>query len=115
MPFDCLPEQLLTDLVKLKLARDGIAGGQGWSQHELGLTDEPSHCVIGWLLVAADWDAREATRLLVDYVYPALPDSARTQVKGRVSAVYHYNDGGYQTQRRVVRLFDDAIRLAEVT
>jgi hypothetical protein len=114
MPFDCLPEQLLTDLVRLKLARDGIAGHEGWTQHELGLADEPAHCVIGWLLAATDWDAREATRLLVDYVYPALPESAQKQFKGRASAVYHYNDEYYRTQQRVVRLFDDAIRLAEV-
>jgi hypothetical protein len=114
MPFDCLPEHLLTDLVKLKLARDGIAGDSGWAQSELGLADEPQHCVIGWLLVAADWDAREATRLLVNYVYPVLPESARNGFKGRASAVYHYNDEECRTQQRVVRLFDDAIRLAEV-
>jgi hypothetical protein len=98
----------------LKLARDGIAGHEGWTQRELGLADEPAHCVIGWLLAATDWDAREATRLLVDYVYPVLPESARNQFKGRASAVYRYNDGDHRRQQSVVRLFDDAIRLAEV-
>lgn len=109
MPFDCLPEGLVSDIVKLRMARDGIAG-KGWTQYSLGLANEPAHCVIGWLLTATDWDAREATRLLVDYVYPALSENAKGD-KSRTRAVYEFNDSHGRSS--VVRLLDNAVKLAE--
>jgi|SRR5215472_5858078 len=110
MPFDALPEGLVSDIVKLRMARDGIAGG--WQKGALGLEDDTRHCVIGWLLEAADWDAREATRLLVNYVYPALPEKAKAAAKDRVRAVYTFNDGRH-SKRPLIQLLDAAIKLAE--
>jgi hypothetical protein len=124
MPFDALPEEVLSDqdalrqalalndIIKLRLARDGIAGQNGWRTSELGLEDSPSHCVVGWLLKAADWEPREATRLLLDYVHPALPQSAQ-RPQARIEAIYTYNDNGERSQKAVVALLDRAIGLAE--
>jgi hypothetical protein len=109
MPFDCLPDGLVSDLIKLRIARDGIAAKGGWAKYELGLQDQPAHCVIGWLLSATEWDERQATRLLVDYVYPALPETAKRG--SRVAAVYEFNDR--RPKSEIVKLLDNAVRLAE--
>lgn len=106
MPFDGLPESLLSDLVKLRIAADGIRGG--WKQCKFGLSDEEKHCAIGWLLVATDWDQAEATRLAVDYLYPALP--AKSRKSSRLRSVWKYNDD--QKHADVVALFENAMVLA---
>lgn len=107
MPFDCLPDSAVSDLIKLRIARDGLAGG--WQDGALGLQDEAQHCAIGWLLTATEWNEREATRLIAKYVYPALPKVPRGAT--RISAVYRFNDS--HGRDAVVKLFNDAIRLAE--
>lgn len=109
MPFDCLPDSAVSDLIKLRIARDGLAGPDGWRSAELGLRDEAQHCAIGWLLTATEWNEREATRLITKYVYPALPKVPRGET--RISAVYRFNDK--HNKAAVVKLFNDAIRLAE--
>ena len=108
MPFDCLPESFVSDLVKLKIALDGVKGG--WRSGSLGRPDEADHCLLGWLLVATDWDTAEATRLALDYVYPALPPKAQLK-SGRLRSIYNYNDS--KRQSRIVQLLDDAVKLAE--
>ena len=107
MPFDAMPPQEAEDIVKLRVARDGV--GAGWDTGHLGLNDDQRHCAIGWLLVAADWDTAEATRLAVKYVYPALPPTA--QHAGRLESIYNYNDRG--DKQRILKLFNAAIALAE--
>lgn len=107
MPFDGLPDGLLSDLAKLRVALAGI--GKGWRQCALGGPKAENHCALGWLLVATDWDTDEATRLALNYVYPALPEKAR---KGPVmESIYEYNDRRRHTE--VVQLFKDAVSLAE--
>ena len=108
MPFDCLPESLVSDLVKLRIALDGVRSG--WTKGRLGDRGADTHCAIGWLLIAAEWDAAEATRLALDYVYPALPKK-RQNPSARLKSIWNYNDRG--SERRIVQLFADAVRLAE--
>ncbi len=114
MPFDGLPDGLLSDLAKLKVALHGVSK-RGWSNEaiggrEIGGRPEQPHCAIGWLLVATDWDREETTRLALDYVYPALPASARNDSE-RMWSISRYNDRG--SRKRVVKLFEDAMQLAE--
>jgi len=108
MPFDCLPEGLVSDLVKLRIALDGVKNH--WTNGELGWKTAADHCALGWLLVATEWDTEEATRLALKYVYPALPENARRK-SGRLESIWRYNDNG--EQQRVIRLFDKAVQLAE--
>jgi hypothetical protein len=107
MPFDGLPEGLVSDMVKLRIALDGVR--RGWAQYEVGPQGAEHHCAIGWLLVATDWDRDEATRLALEYVYPALPRKARRLA--RLASIWTYNDGG--GSRRIEKLFSNAVRLAE--
>jgi tRNA(Glu) U13 pseudouridine synthase TruD len=107
MPFDGLPEGVVSDLLKLRTALHGVENG--WEQDRFGLRDDSNHCAIGWLLVAADWNWDEATRLALDYVYPALPVTA--QKHERLRSIWEYNDNG--GHERIVKLFNKAIRLAE--
>lgn len=106
MPFDGLPQGLLSDMAKLRVALDGVRGN--WTPGAVG-KGLPDHCAVGWLLVATDWDSEEATRLALDYVYPALPPRARK--RDRIWSIVNYNDDG--GQRRIERLFSDAVKLAE--
>jgi hypothetical protein len=115
MPFDGLPDGLLSDLAKLKVALEGVKSRGRWSNQaiggrEIGGRPEQAHCAIGWLLVATDWDREETTRLALAYVYPALPDTARDD-RQRILSISQYNDRG--SRKRVVQLFEDAMQLAE--
>ena len=109
MPFDLLPEREAEDIVRLRVARDGV--GAGWNTGNLGLEEDQKHCAIGWLLVATDWDEAAATQLALDYVWPALPPAAQAKFKGKIEAIYHFNDSA--DRKRVLTLFNDALRLAE--
>lgn len=107
MPFDALPEIVVSDLVKLRIATEGIR--RGFRQCEFGLAGDETHCAIGWLLVATEWDEAEATRLAVDYLYPALPKKARKP--SRLLSVWKYNDNHEHDD--LVGLFEKAMTLAE--
>lgn len=107
MPFDGLPEGLLSDIAKLRVALAGVE--KKWRCGALGLIPEESHCALGWLLVATDGNIKDATRLAVDYVYPALPDSARRG--SRIESIYRYND--LRGQNSVAKLFKNAVDFAE--
>lgn len=110
MPFDGTNALQSEDLVKLRVALEGVRG-RGWSNHAIGARrPEAPHCALGWLLVATDWDRDETTRLALDYVYPALPESARRE-GNRMRAISDYNDRG--SRERVVGLFTKAVELAE--
>jgi hypothetical protein len=109
MPFDLLPEREAEDIVRLRVARDGV--GAHWCTGKIGIEDDPRHCAVGWLLVATDWDPGEATRLALEYVYPALPPTVQAKYNGRLEAIWKFNDGA--DKKRVLRLFNDAIALAE--
>ena len=107
MPFDALSGSVVSDVVKLRLARDGIS--ENWRAHKLGLKDADSHCLVGWLLAVTDWNEEETARLALDYVFPALPKSA--QQASAIDSLVDYNDN--RSHRRVVRLLDRAIERAE--
>jgi hypothetical protein len=107
MPFDALPEALVTDMAKLRTALAGVR--DRWATFNIGGPDGEAHCAIGWLLVATDWNRDEAVRLALDYVYPALPEKARSPE--RLKSIYNFNDCG--SHRRIVRLFENAVMLAE--
>lgn len=109
MPFDAMPERVAEDVVKLRVARDGV--GAGWRTSKLGLEDDQRHCAIGWLLVAADWDEAEATRLALEYVWPALPAGAKAKYHGKLEAIYKFNDNS-GTSTRMLALFNAALGLA---
>ena len=107
MPFDGLPEGLVSDLVKLRIALDGVRGG--WTRCTLGRRASGEHCALGWLLEATDYDRDETVRLALEYVYPALPQQARKE--HRLESIYMYNDHG--GPKRIQKLFADAVKLAE--
>ena len=113
MPFDGLPEGVVSDMVKLRIALDGVC--RRWSNtsigaREIGGRPDAPHCTLGWLLVATEWDRDETTRLALEYVYPALPATAR-KADSRMRAISNYNDRG--SRKRVVQLLTDALQLAE--
>lgn len=108
MPFDGVPEGLVSDLVKLRLALDGVRGG--WLKGQLGHKNEDQHCAIGWLLEATDWNRDETVRLALQYVYPALP-LGRQYPKDRLHSIVLFNDT--TGRKRIAKLFEDAVRLAE--
>ena len=107
MPFDGLPEGKVCDIAKLRVALAGVR--KGWASYRLGGPEARRHCAIGWLLEATDWDRDATVRLALRYVYPALPVTARGA--DRLQSIWSYNDGG--GRKRVVQLFEDAVRLAE--
>lgn len=107
MPFDGLPNGLLSDLAKLRVALDGVK--RGWDTHVFGPPGADRHCAVGWLLEATGWDTAETTRLAVRYLYPVLPDRAKTY--RHLRSVWEYNDS--HGHARIIKLFDDAVRLAE--
>lgn len=107
MPFDALPENIVSDVIKLRLARNGIAEKR--TIGELGLKGEEDHCALGWLLEAADHDPREAARLAVQYLWPAMPKSARNGTS-KVWAIAQHHD--HRSTDYVVRWFDRAIAIA---
>ena len=108
MPFDGVPSGWSEDLVRLRVALDGVRNG--WRRGAIGRQTEAEHCALGWLLVATDWDIDAATRLALDYVYPALPPAAQRPTP-TMQAIYRYNDS--KGRARVEQLFADAVKLAE--
>lgn len=110
MPFDGMPEGLSEDLARLRTALAGIKNRNGWARGSIGLENGMPHCAIGWLLVATDNDLDETTRLALKYVYPALPPKA--QKLDKMCSIWTYNDAN-AAHERMVKLFDDAVRLAE--
>lgn len=107
MPFDALPDIVVSDLVKLKVALAGIS--KRWEADKVGLRGSEQHCAVGWLLVASDWDEREATRLALKYVYPSLPKRAQHPER-KVWSVSDYNDD--HSHEAIVQVFEAAVKLA---
>lgn len=108
MPFDGVPEGLVSDVVKLRVALDGVRGG--WMGRHVGGRNEDKHCAIGWLLEATDWNRDETVRLALQYVYPALPPR-RQHPEDRLASIVQFNDS--TGRERIAKLFEDAVRLAE--
>ena len=108
MPFDGTLALQSEDLVKLRVALDGVRNQ--WAIGKLGLAPQGDHCALGWLLVATDWDKDEATRLAIDYVWPALPPKAQGH-DGKLRSIYSYNDN--HSHKSIVDLFTKAVELAE--
>jgi hypothetical protein len=106
-----MPENVVSDVIKLRMARDGLAGND-WTKNKLGLAKGVPHCVIGWLLQAVEFDEMEAARLVVDYVYPALPTAAKKD-RTPIEAVYRFNDHSSRHRTDVVALLDRAIGLVK--
>jgi len=107
MPFDAMPAEVLDDLARLRIVRDGVSRDHSWCKHELGGRAATQHCLLGWLLVATDWDAQEATRLAFEHLYPALPPSARNENAGVMSSLYQHND--YRGRGAILAVIDRAI------
>ena len=105
MPFDPLPVDLVDDFTRLRVVRDGVAGQTTWCKGELGAPASETHCLLGWLLVSTDWNVPEATRLAIDYLYPALPEKQRKC--NVMKSLYDYNDK--HGRDAVVALIDRAI------
>lgn len=110
MPFDAMPIKVAEDVAKLRVALEGVR--KGWIQDRWGCKGDAHHCTVGWLMEACDWDHTEATQLILDYVYPALPRGAKKSWC-RMWSVSRFNDRASTTQEKIIKLFDDAIALAE--
>lgn len=110
MPFDAMPIKVAEDVLKLRLALQGVR--TGWIQNKWGGKGDAHHCTVGWLMEACDWDHAEATQLILDYVYPALPRGVQND-KARMWSVSRFNDRASTSHKRIIKLFDDAIALAE--
>jgi len=81
---------------------------------ELGARGSDSHCLLGWLLEATDWDTEEATRLALDYVWAALPERRRRECYGKMRAIYTFNDEA-SGSGEVVGVLDKAIESAALS
>lgn len=75
----------------------------------MGTRGGHEHCLLGWLLEATEWDAREATRLAQRYLFPALPEAQRRNA-GVMASIYSFNDG--RSLVSVLRLVDAALAKA---
>jgi hypothetical protein len=111
VPFDCLPEGLVSDLVRLKVALNLIGDKDKWFDDRVGLRGGERHCAVGWVLRACDWDKEAALKLVADYLYPSLPEKAKNEKKGRVWSVSDYNDD--HKHKDIVAVFERAVKLAE--
>ena len=122
MPFDGWKRELSSgmvvienraerDLRILRAARVQIAARGGWHRGGLG---EPgiSMCAIGWLHeVGWDHGDRDYEGLARRLLWPALPWHWRLVNSFWALAVF--NDVWWRRQKRMVRLYSRAIRLAE--
>jgi hypothetical protein len=112
MPFDALPENVVSDLVRLKVALDLISNKRRWYAGSVGHRGEERHCAVGWVLRACEWDKAAAMKLVTDYLYPSLPAKAQKEKsRGRVWSVSDYNDNN--SHEAIVKVFEDAVLLAE--
>lgn len=113
MPFDALPEIVVSDLVRLKVALDLIGDQSKWfgKERKVGVRGGERHCAVGWVLRACDWDEAAALKLVADYLYPSLPEKAQKERRGLVWSVSDYNDNHKHAD--VVALFERAVKLAE--
>lgn len=110
MPFDALPEHVADDVARLKVVRDGVANPETWCRGQLGETGGGPRCLLGHLLVACGQDTANATRIAVQYLWPALPEISRKH-RLIMPALYSFNDR--RSQDDVVALVDRAIAQAE--
>ena len=113
MPFDATPVETRAqrDLRILRLSRQAIAARGGW--HKGGLGDPGiSMCVIGWLhhIGWAEGD-RDYEALARRLLWPALP--WRWRVFRDFWSLAQFNDAPWRQQKRIVKLYTLAIRLAE--
>jgi hypothetical protein len=111
MPFDAMPEIVVSDLVRLKVALGLIGEKDKWSAGRVGYRGGERHCAVGWVLRACDWDKEAALKLVADYLYPALPETAKNERKGVVWSVSDYND--HHKHKDIVAVFERAVTLAE--
>lgn len=111
MPFDALPEIVVSDLVRLKVALDLISDRPKWDNRAVGLRGGERHCAVGWVLRACDWDKEAALKLVADYLYPSLPENAKNPRRGIVWSVSDYND--FHQHKDIVAVFERAVKLAE--
>lgn len=99
----------ISDIDVLRCAREGIA--RAWVQE--ALTEGNAHCAVGWVMAAAQaLEADGSVDRVIDYLFLALPKSARypsASITDRRGAVERYNDRHRRTQKRMVRLFDEAL------
>jgi hypothetical protein len=111
MPFDCLPEIVVSDLVRLKVALGLISDKPKWSDERVGYRGGEHHCAVGWVLRACDWDKEAALKLVTEYLYPSLPTRAKNEKRGQVWSVSDYNDR--HQHKDIVEVFERAVKLAE--
>lgn len=113
MPFDAMPETQTNDVIKLRIALDGLSDKRQWAQGSWGTKRSADHCLLGWLLMATDYEPDEATRLALDYVWPSLPEKVRGRPCGsKVTAISNYNDSCRTRHGDVVALLERAIEKA---
>lgn len=117
MPFDGREFRVETraelELRILREARDGIARPEFWVQRSLEIFG--ARCAIGWVMYAGLVTGHEsAWRLPTKLLWPALPWYWRiATLKNRHGTVARFNDMPWRSHRRMVRLYDRAIRLAK--
>lgn len=108
MPFDAMPEKAVNDVVKLRIALDGLSQRRQWAQGSWGTKRSADHCLLGWLLMATEYEPDEATRLALEYVWPCLPEVAQKSGT-KVTAISDYNDNRRTKHGDVVALMQRAV------
>lgn len=104
-------------------ARAGIASS--WIQGAMRNT-EGGRCAVGWIFKAArlhkpDDELVLSRRVISEYLFRALPPSCQRKPRQpvvsvdlfRQTMVMRYNDRQGRSRRRMIQLFDDAIKLAQ--
>ena len=115
MPFDgrnfVVSPAKQRDLAILRTARDALARPGNWIQGTLHY--DGARCAVGWLIAAAGEGPVKASYnpLIAKLLQPALPRGYRSN--SPTFGVGRFNDVPWRRKRRIVQLFDDAIRLRE--
>jgi len=99
------------DLCILREARVQVARRGGWYHGGLGVPGV-SMCVIGWLQhIGWEHGDRDSAALAQRLLWPALP--WRWRLSNDYLTLAMFNDVPWRRQKRMVRLYSRAIRLAE--
>lgn len=103
--------QLQADLATLRKALAGLKKGGSWMQHRFNsLSNEDTHCAVGWIKVYS----ADSQRICSQHLAPELQAMGYCPTETPSQAiVVRYNDTISRRKRDIVRLFERAIAKLE--